>query len=137
MSNRILEYIKNEITYLDGGMGSLLQGMGLAPGEYPERWNLSHPDRIVAVHKAYFDAGSNVVSANTFGANSLRFDGEELRAIISAAIQNVRRAMELSSGAQEKFVALDIGPTGKLLAPIGDLDFEKAVSVFADRKSVV
>ena len=73
MSNGILEYIKNEITYLDGGMGTLLQGMGLAPGELPELWNLTHADRIVAVHKAYFDAGSNVVSANTFGANSLNW----------------------------------------------------------------
>ena len=132
MSNGILEYIKNEITYLDGGMGTLLQGMGLAPGELPELWNLTHADRIVAVHKAYFDAGSNVVSANTFGANSLKLGKEELRAVISAAIANARRAMELSTGKQEKFVALDLGPTGRLLAPLGDLDFEKAVSVFSE-----
>ena len=68
----IKEYIKEHILYLDGGMGTLLQDMGLEPGELPERWNLTHPDRITAIHKAYYDAGSNVVSTNTFGANILK-----------------------------------------------------------------
>ena len=63
------EYLKNNIVYLDGGMGTLLQAQGLAPGEYPERWNITHPDVITKIHKDYFDAGSNVVSTNTFGAN--------------------------------------------------------------------
>ena len=132
MNRGILDYIKSNITYLDGGMGTLLQADGLAPGEHPERWNLTHPDKVRAIHKAYFDAGSNVVSANTFGANILKFPREELRGIISAAIENVRCAMKESSGAQEKFAALDIGPTGRLLSPLGDLDFEDAVAVFAE-----
>ena len=132
MNNGILEYIRSNITYLDGGMGTLLQAEGLAPGEYPERWNLTHADKVVAIHKAYFDAGSNVVSANTFGANLLKFEREELCEIIAAAIKNVRSAMALSSGNQKKFVALDIGPTGKLLSPLGDLDFEAAVSIFTE-----
>lgn len=125
------EYLKNNIVYLDGGMGTLLQAEGLKPGEHPERWNLSHPDIITKIHKAYFDSGSNVVCANTFGANCLKFDDSELEEIIKAAIDNAKRARELSVQKGEKFIALDIGPSGKLLKPLGDLDFEDAVSVFA------
>ena len=124
-------YLKDNNVYLDGGMGTLLQAQGLKPGEYPERWNLSHPEVITAIHKEYFDAGSNVVSTNTFGANCLKFPGYELEEIIAAAFRNAKEAREQSTGAQEKFVALDLGPTGKLLKPLGELDFEDAVAVFA------
>lgn len=127
----VLDYMRDHILMLDGGMGSLLQARGLRPGEHPERWNLTHPEEIVAVQQAYFDAGSNVVNTNTFGANGLKFDEAELEQIIAAAIANARAAAERSSGTQPKFVALDIGPTGRLLKPYGDLDFEDAVSVFA------
>ena len=68
-------YLQNHIVILDGGMGTLLQGAGLRPGELPERWNLSHADEVTAIHRAYFDAGSNVVNTNTFGANPLKFSG--------------------------------------------------------------
>ena len=125
------EYLKNNIVYLDGGMGTLLQAQGLRPGEHPERWNLSHPDIITSIHKSYFDAGSNVVCTNTFGANSLKFAEDELENIIMAAIFNAKAAREQSVSKSEKFIALDIGPSGKLLKPLGDLDFEDAVSVFA------
>lgn len=125
------EYLKNNIVYLDGGMGTLLQAQGLKPGEHPERWNLSHPDVITDIHKAYFDAGSNVVCTNTFGANCLKFDDSELEEIIKAAIANANTAREQSVSNTEKFIALDIGPSGKLLKPLGDLDFEDAVSAFA------
>ena len=128
----ILQYLKNHIVYLDGGMGTLLQARGLRAGDMPERWNLSHAEEIVAIHKAYFDAGSNVVNTNTFGANILKFGADELDAIIGAAIANARRAAGVSAGEQPKWVALDIGPTGRMLAPYGDLDFEDAVSVFAE-----
>ncbi len=128
---KVLDYIKNNITYLDGGFGSLLQARGLKPGELPERWNVSNPEAVIAIHKEYFDAGTNIVAANTFGANSLKFDDEELEAIIVAAIANVRKAMELSTGTQEKFVSLDIGSMGKLLKPYGDFEFEDAVEVYA------
>ena len=127
----ILQHLKNNILYLDGGMGTLLQARGLLAGELPELWNLSHPDVITNIHKQYFDAGSNVVNTNTFGANCLKFGVDELDAIIGAAIKNARRAADESIGAQPKWVALDIGPTGKMLAPYGDLDFEDAVSIFA------
>ena len=124
-------YLQQNKVYLDGGMGTLLQAQGLKPGEYPERWNLSHPEVITAIHKSYYDAGSNVVSTNTFGANILKFPEAELEKMIAAAFQNVKAAREQSAGAQEKFIALDLGPTGKLLKPLGDLDFEDAVAVFA------
>ncbi len=125
------EYLKNNIVYLDGGMGTLLQAQGLGPGEHPEGWNLSHTDIITNIHKAYFDAGSNVVCTNTFGANILKFSEDELENIVKAAVFNAKTAREQSVSKREMFVALDIGPTGKLLKPLGDLDFEDAVNVFA------
>ena len=125
------EFLKNNIVFLDGGMGTLLQEKGLKAGEYPERWNITHPHIISGIHKAYFEAGSNVVCTNTFGANSLKFDDKELENIIMSAIYNAKNAANESSSDAPKFVALDIGPTGKLLKPLGDLCFEDAVSVFA------
>lgn len=128
------EYLKNNIVYLDGGMGTLLQAQGLKPGEHPEYWNINHPDVITQIHRAYYDAGSTVVSTNTFGANILKFGEEELEEIIKAAFENAkaaRSAWEAENVPQQKFIALDIGPTGKLLKPLGDLDFEDAVAVFA------
>ena len=125
-------FLKNNIVCLDGGMGTLLQERGLLPGEHPERWNLSHPEIITELQTAYYNAGSNVVATNTFGANTLKFSHEELSQIVSAAVKNARAAAELSASKQEKFVALDIGPTGKLLKPFGDLDFEEAVGIFAE-----
>ena len=125
------EYLKNNIVYLDGGMGTLLQAQGLLPGEHPERWNLSHPDVITNIHKSYFDAGSNVVCTNTFGANILKFVEDELENIIMSAIFNAKAARDKSVNKGQKFIALDIGPSGKLLKPLGDLDFEDAVNVFS------
>lgn len=127
----ILEYMHDHVLYLDGGMGTLLQERGLQPGERPERWNLSHPDVIVEIHKEYFDSGSNVVGTNTFGVNRLHFDDTELEEIIKAAVENAKKARELSVSDAPKYIALDIGPTGRLLKPMGDLDFEDAVEIFA------
>ena len=132
----ILEYLKNNILYLDGGMGTLLQKSGLKPGEHPEMWNITHADVIQDIHRDYFDAGSNVVNTNTFGANSLKFNDDELENIIKSAIENARIARDTSKGTQEKFIALDIGPTGKLLKPYGDFDFEDAVDVFKKTVSI-
>ena len=128
---KITEYVKNNILYLDGGMGTLLQDAGFRPGEYPERWNLSHPEIITGIHTRYYDAGSNVVLTNTFGANPLKFSPDELEAIIRAAVANAREAARKSAGTQEKWVALDIGPSGRMFKPYGDLDFEDAVNAFA------
>lgn len=125
------EYLKSNIVFLDGGMGTLLQERGLTAGEHPEMWNISHPQVITEIHKAYFDAGSNVVCTNTFGANSLKFSDSELEAVIMSAVFNAKAARDSSEFKGEKFIALDIGPSGKLLKPLGDLDFEDAVAVFA------
>lgn len=132
VSMNIRDFIKNNIVYLDGGMGTLLQKSGLQPGELPERWNISHPEVIKKIHKSYYDSGSNIVNTNTFGANSLKFGTDELSEIIYHAVKNADEARKASSGKQEKFIALDVGPTGKLLKPLGDLDFEDAVKAFAE-----
>ena len=126
-----LDFLKSNNVFFDGGMGTLLQAKGLQAGELPERWNLSHPQIIQEIHRDYYDAGSNVVSANTFGANGLKFSAEELEQIIKAAIENARLAQAQSAGEQPKYIALDVGPSGKLLKPLGDLDFEDAVELFA------
>ncbi|MBR2615549.1 MAG: homocysteine S-methyltransferase family protein [Clostridia bacterium] len=126
------DYLNKGLVFLDGGMGTLLQEKGLLPGQRPEEWNLSHPEVICEIHKSYFDAGSNVVCTNTFGANRLKFDRETLESILSAAVKNARKAQSETTNPEATFVALDIGPTGKLLRPLGDLDFEEAVEIFRE-----
>lgn len=128
----IRNFMKENTVYLDGGMGTLLQQNGLLPGELPERWNITHPDVIVNIHREYFESGSNVVNTNTFGANLLKFSRDELDEIIRCAVENAKKARDFSQGSHEKYVSLDIGPTGKLLKPLGDLDFENAVEIFAE-----
>lgn len=132
------DFLRDNFVILDGGMGSLLQKRGLKPGEKPETFNVLHPEMIIDIHKAYFDAGSNVVYANTFGANPFSFpDDNELKNLIEAAIANAREAARLSdeesaeSRKRPKFVSLDIGSMGQLLKPYGQLDFEDAVAAFA------
>ena len=130
---KITELLKERRLFLDGGTGTLLQAAGLSAGELPETWNIKYPERIAAVHRAYFDAGSDIVCSNTFGANALKYGEDELSDVIRAAIRiadSERRASEEKFG-RKKFVALDIGPLGKLLKPFGELDFEDAVAIFA------
>lgn len=125
------EFLNNNIVVLDGGMGTILQSKGLSAGEKPEMWNITHSDIIKDIHKSYFDAGSNVVNTNTFGANTLNFSISELDKIIRNAVKNAEDARRESISDKEKFIALDIGPSGKLLKPYGDFDFEEAVELFA------
>lgn len=131
----VKEYLKNNIVYFDGAMGTLLQQEGLQKGELPELWNLSHSEIITNIHKKYFDVGCNIVNTNTFGANILKFDEEELEQIIKSAVSCAKEAKVLSNTSQEKFISGDMGPLGRLLKPYGDLEFEEAVSVF--KKSAV
>ncbi len=126
----VLDFLKENIVHLDGGMGTLLQKKGLQPGEHPEMWNITHPEVIRDIHLSYYNSGSNIVCTNTFGANSLKFDDSTLEEIIKCAVKNTRDAINLSEKSHPKFVALDIGPTGKLLKPLGNLDFEDAVDIF-------
>ena len=124
------EYLKNNIIYLDGGMGTMLQKSGLALGELPERLNVYAPELITDIHSSYFAAGSQIICTNTFGANSLKFAPDELELIIARAVENAKKARE-KFGNENRFIALDVGPCGRMLAPYGDLDFEDAVSVFS------
>ncbi|MCR5370781.1 MAG: homocysteine S-methyltransferase family protein [Clostridium sp.] len=124
----ILEELKKRILVFDGGMGSLLQAAGLGPGELPETWNLLHPEVVRKIHLDYLEAGSDIVNTNTFGANRLKY-GEKLSEIVQAAAENARWAVR---EAGHGYVALDLGPTGRLLKPMGDLDFEEAVDIYAE-----
>ena len=108
------EYLKDHLLFLDGGTGTLLQQAGLPSGELPEIWNLTHKEEVKAIARAYYDAGCNVVCANTFGANLLKFESEELKNVIFSAVELVKQAQKESRGTQEKFVALDVGPCGRL-----------------------
>ena len=113
------------MTFLDGGAGTMFQAAGLAAGADPVDWNLDRPEAVLALHNAYVAAGSQIVLANTFGANRLKYDGpHKLADLIAAAISIARK-----SGAK---VALDVGPTGRLLAPAGELAFEDAYAAFAE-----
>ncbi|MCR4789726.1 MAG: homocysteine S-methyltransferase family protein [Treponemataceae bacterium] len=134
----LIDLIGKQVLIFDGGTGSVLQGMGLQPGELPERWNYEHPDKIQKLHYDYFAAGSNIVNSNTFGANSLKFDDEELEKIVRCALENAKAAREKIEAEKSNpnsqkthFIAIDIGPCGKLLKPLGDISFEEAVKVFA------
>ena len=128
----IRERLGKELFFLDGGMGTLLQAEGLAPGELPETWNIEHPEKVEAIHRRYYEAGSDVVLANTFGANVCKFhdDRYTVEEVIRAGIANAKRAGEQIG--KETYVALDMGPTGKLLKPMGDLDFDDAYEAFAE-----
>lgn len=124
-------FLKDNVVILDGGTGTLLQQAGLGLGELPERWNVTHANEVTAIHKAYFDAGSHIVCTNTFGANALKYSDEELEQVIAYGVRNAKLARAQSETEQEKFIALDIGPLGKLLKPYGQLGFEEAVGIFA------
>lgn len=128
----IRERLGKELLFLDGGMGTLLQAEGLAPGELPETWNIEHPEKVEAIHRRYYEAGSDVVLANTFGANVCKFhdDRYTVEEVIRAGIANAKRAGEQIG--KETYVALDMGPTGKLLKPMGDLDYDDAYEAFAE-----
>ena len=127
----IREYIKENILVLDGGMGTLLHSEGLEVGQLPEEWCITHPEIITDIHRRYFAAGADVVSANTFGANLLKLPPERLDEVIGAAVRCAREA-QADFLDRETWVALDIGPTGRMLRPLGDLDFEEAVGIFAE-----
>ncbi|NLX84803.1 MAG: dihydropteroate synthase [Synergistaceae bacterium] len=115
----------------DGAMGTMLQKRGLKRGGIPELLNLTEPDIIESIHNEYFDAGCDIVSANTFGANRYKAEkaGRKLSDIVSAAVEIAKRA---AGERIDKYVALDIGPCGRVLYPIGDLPFEEAVEVFSE-----
>ncbi len=166
---KLQEVLGKEVLFFDGGTGTVLQAMGLKPGELPETWNYKYPERIVELNYGYYEAGSNIVNTNTFGAFITKFP-LDLEKIIEGAIDNANVARErmrkmgcqggrLDTGDEHAlqgghldtrgedfstteatpsqnttsdnlFIAFDIGPTGKLLKPMGDLDFEDCVHLY-------
>ena len=141
----IRDRLGKELLFFDGGMGTLLQERGLAPGELPETWNIARPQVIREIHRSYVEAGSDIVLTNTFGANALKFHAEDcsLEQTVKAAVRLVKEAAEEADAAAAEtscadndkrtvYTALDIGPTGKLLKPMGDLDFEEAYEAFKE-----
>ena len=124
------EFFNDRIIILDGAMGSVLQQRGLPPGGIPELLNLTDPELLISIHREYIDAGSEIIYANTFGANGkkLRGSGHSVEEIVSAAITTAKKAAE---GTNAK-VALDIGPLGELLEPMGKLTFEEAYELFRE-----
>ena len=109
----------------------MLQSIGLPPGQPPELWNISAPEKIIALHNSYLDVGCNIIKTNTFGLNRNKFP--DYRELIIAGIDCAKKAV---SGRSEKYVAFDMGPTGRLMEPLGDLPFEEAVDIFADNVRV-
>ncbi len=126
MKNDLRVKIQQQRLYFDGGTGTVLQAMGLPAGTPPEMWNRTHPDRVVALHSAYLDAGCNIINTNTFGVNCHKYpDYEEL---IRGAMNCAKAAV---AGRENAYIAFDMGPTGRLMEPLGDLSFEEAVSIYA------
>ncbi len=140
----IKDRLGKELLFLDGGMGTLLQEKGLAPGELPEMWNVTHPEEIKTIHRNYIEAGSDIVLTNTFGANALKFHSADcsLENIVKTSVRLVKEAADETDIAEDAadmtgdrrtvYTALDIGPTGKLLKPMGDLAFETAYEAFRE-----
>ena len=133
----LLECVRSGLFYMDGGTGSYLQAKGLKPGELPELWNITHPDVITELGKSYFEAGSHMICTNTFGVNRIKFNGENgtpsVFELVEAAYRCANAAREMAVGGQKnRFVALDVGPLGKMLEPLGDLPFEEAVEIFSE-----
>ncbi len=123
------EKFNNSILFFDGAMGTELQKNGLKKGELPENLNIHSPEIVARVHKSYLDAGCNIISTNTFGANSLKFDN--VNEIITKAVEIAKNTIEESN--KNAFVALDLGPLGKLLKPYGDLEFQTAYDLYKEQ----
>ena len=124
------DLLKKEFVILDGAMGTVLQSKGLELGEIPEKLGIQKPEEIIAIHKSYIEAGSDIVYTNTFGANRYKLEGcgYSVQEIISQAVANAQKACEGTSA----LVALDIGPIGQLLEPTGSLSFEEAYDIFKE-----
>lgn len=119
--------LKSQRLYFDGGFGTVVQAMGLKKGTPPETWNIEYPEKVSEVHRAYIDAGSNIITTNTFGVNCDKYPN--YKELIFSAVQCARNAI---GDGEEVFVAFDVGPTGRMLQPLGDLVFERAVEIFSE-----
>ncbi len=125
----VREFLLDNILVLDGAMGTMLQSRGLKAGELPEVLNLTSPHIIEAIHREYLQAGSNVIFTNTFGANAKKLKGYSVREIVDSAVETAKRAAREFNG----LAALDIGPIGELMEPMGTLKFEEAYEIFKEQ----
>jgi len=123
----IKDLFGKKILFFDGAMGSMLQKSGLKTGELPETLNVTNSEIVIDIHMRYLKAGADIITANTFGAYSTKYDNVE--DIIKRGIDNVKQAIALLE-LRDKFIALDMGSVGKLLKPLGDLDFEDCYEIF-------
>lgn len=123
--------VLKEFVLLDGAMGTLIQKSGVKYDSVPETLNITHPELIESFHKAYADAGSDIVYANTFGANGykLKESGYSVDEIIKSGVENAKKAVQ----GTDCLVALDIGPIGQLLEPAGSLSFDSAYDYFKEQ----
>lgn len=130
MRRDLRQRLGREWLFCDGGSGTILQGKGLAGGELPEGWNLKRPEDVIDLYSGYLLAGCDIFNTNTFGANRLKYP-DNLEEVVTAGVELAMEARR-RTGREDAYIALDIGPTGKLLEPLGDLPFEKAVELFAE-----
>ena len=130
MKKSLLERLGKEYLFCDGGTGTFLQEHGLMGGELPETWNVTHPEVILELYESYLKAGADIFNTNTFGLNSLKFPGR-VEELMNAAVELAKKA-RVNTGREDAYIAIDIGPTGKLLEPMGDLSFDRAVEVFGE-----
>lgn len=132
--NDIRGLLGKKLLFFDGGMGTMLQKNGMGAGEIPELLNITNPDLIKKIHTEYLEAGADVITANTFGANPLKSEeiGESLDMVIAAAMGAAKKAAnDFTSEDKPRFVAFDMGPCGRLLEPLGDLSFDECYESFA------
>ena len=128
----IREYLKDNILIFDGAMGTMLQKEGLPIGDNPEIFGIKNPHKLLKIHKKYLEAGSNVLTTNTFGCNELKVNklGYTVEEVIDRAVSIAKQAIEESDKSKPRFVALDIGPIGEMLEPMGTLSFDRAYEIF-------
>lgn len=128
----VREFIKDNILLFDGAMGTMLQKKGLKIGENPEVFGLKNPDKLMEIHKEYLEAGSNVLTTNTFGANELKLDklGYTVEEIVENTVNIAKKSIEQADKSKPRYVALDIGPIGEILEPMGTLSFDEAYDIF-------
>lgn len=127
------EKLGKELLIFDGAMGTILQKNGLVAGELPELWNFKREELILDIHKRYIEAGADVITTNTFGANALKLEGSGcgVDAVVKKACSIAKKAADEAD--KKVSIALDLGPTGKLLEPYGDLPFEKAYELYKEQ----
>ena len=127
--------LKKEILVFDGAMGTQLQEAGLKAGEIPECLNITHPELIQSIHQKYLNAGADFITTNTFGANALKMKdvNYSLKEIIEAAIDNAKAAQKNTNRQNNSYIALDIGPIGQLLEPMGTLSFDQAYEIIKEQ----